>query len=710
MFRNMRISLKLSLGFGLVLLVFVVAVAFSRAKISGVQEDNRLMAKISEVLALITDLNDGISGLRFSARGYLYAEDADDMKTGRDSLKALEEGIARGERMYREDPRLVALSRISDLKGPLEAYSKNMEEVVSLAEAKRNTVQGLAKDSQEFLDKLNEALVPIYRKLQNDISAGNATEAQRRLERVREGEALTTEIGEVRRSYSWVMANRDVSGIDAILSRVDAMGKRGQKLLDDTRSEEVRKSLEDALTHLHAFSTGVRELADQLVRISELTKIVKQQGDDLDELSDAIFDVSQKRTRGIITQTDDNLSLSVLMLIALTAVSVVAGLLIAFLISRMITKPLSLLVSVAERAGGGDLTLTRADLGEERNDELGKLSDALIEMVGAQRRTITEAMEIAERSAESADTMRTSSSQSSESIANAKQAIESVVALCESNSSSLQESNAGTEEMSAASMTAAQAATDCAEFISQTTVVSGHAVEMVQEMIQDMGLLFKKSQESGERLHELVESVGQISGFVGVITSIADQTNLLALNAAIEAARAGEAGRGFAVVAEEVRKLAEDSGQAANNIRGLITTLQTGAGETMNSSTESSELLTRTTEKADKAKESLNEAMGQIDKANDRIQNIAAVAEEQAASSKEIAAGIDNVTKSSSEILEHLEKIAEAMDETTAVSTSTTKESDAQADLVQHVKDAISVFKVADSEDRGRRSRKALHG
>ena len=141
MFRNMRISLKLSLGFGLVLLVFVAAVAFSWAKISGVQEDNRFMAKISEVLALITDLNDGISGLRFSARGYLYAEDADDMKVGRDSLKALEEGIARGETMYREDPRLVGLRRISDLKGPLEAYYESMEEVVTLVETRRNTVQ-----------------------------------------------------------------------------------------------------------------------------------------------------------------------------------------------------------------------------------------------------------------------------------------------------------------------------------------------------------------------------------------------------------------------------------------------------------------------------------------------------------------------------------------------------------------------------------------
>ena len=134
------------------------------------------------------------------------------------------------------------------------------------------------------------------------------------------------------------------------------------------------------------------------------------------------------------------------------------------------------------------------------------------------------------------------------------------------------------------------------------------------------------------------------------------------------------------------------------------------ARETKSASDETATLLSQTMEKGTSAKDSLSEAMEQIDKANDRIQNIAAVAEEQAASSKEIAAGIDNVTKSSSEILEHLEKIAEAMDETTAVSTSTTKESDAQAELVQHVKDAIAVFKVEDSEDRGRSSRKALRG
>jgi len=81
------------------------------------------------------------------------------------------------------------------------------------------------------------------------------------------------------------------------------------------------------------------------------------------------------------------------------------------------------------------------------------------------------------------------------------------------------------------------------------------------------------------KLSERSEEVGKI---VGLITGIAEQTNLLALNAAIEAARAGEAGRGFAVVAEEVRKLAENSAQAASQISALIAEIQRDTQETVN--------------------------------------------------------------------------------------------------------------------------------
>ena len=209
------------------------------------------------------------------------------------------------------------------------------------------------------------------------------------------------------------------------------------------------------------------------------------------------------------------------------------------------------------------------------------------------------------------------------------------------------------------------------------------------------------------KLQGLVDAVDKISEFIGVITSIADQTNLLALNAAIEAARAGEAGRGFAVVAESVRKLAEESGRAADSVRGLMGTLLDGARDTKAASDETAALLVQTVEKASGAKDALNDAMSQIDKANDRIQNIAAVAEEQAASSREIATGIDNVTKSSMEILEHLEGIKSSMDETAIVAARAAKISDDQSQLAQNLREALSMFKV-ESDNAAAKGRKAL--
>ena len=224
-----------------------------------------------------------------------------------------------------------------------------------------------------------------------------------------------------------------------------------------------------------------------------------------------------------------------------------------------------------------------------------------------------------------------------------------------------------------------------------------------------MGVLQNKTQESGQKLQGLVDSVDKISEFIGVITSIADQTNLLALNAAIEAARAGEAGRGFAVVAESVRKLAEESGRAADNVRGLMGTLQDGARNTKSASDETAALLVQTVDKSNSARDALTEAMSQIDKANDRIQNIAAVAEEQAASSREIAAGIDNVTKASTEILEHLEGIKSSMDETAEVVARAADIATNQEQLARDLRDSLSMFKTG-NDNVSAKGRKALPG
>lgn len=101
----------------------------------------------------------------------------------------------------------------------------------------------------------------------------------------------------------------------------------------------------------------------------------------------------------------------------------------------------------------------------------------------------------------------------------------------------------------------------------------------VKEMLEQMNLFVDMADKG---VTSLVFSATKIKEISTLITDISGQTNLLALNAAIEAARAGEHGKGFAVVAEEVRKLADQTSQSANNIHKLVSTIQNESNETVN--------------------------------------------------------------------------------------------------------------------------------
>ncbi|MDR3591659.1 MAG: methyl-accepting chemotaxis protein [Negativicutes bacterium] len=109
---------------------------------------------------------------------------------------------------------------------------------------------------------------------------------------------------------------------------------------------------------------------------------------------------------------------------------------------------------------------------------------------------------------------------------------------------------------------------------SRTSRVSADGIKSLQQAIEQLGDVRKTVRFATESIHNLGKRSEEIGSIVDVITGIAGQTNLLALNAAIEAARAGEHGRGFGVVAEEVRKLAEESAEAATKIGNLIRDIQ----------------------------------------------------------------------------------------------------------------------------------------
>ena len=700
---NFKIAVKLAFGFGLLLLLFAFSVCFGWMHIYDVQQDSQLLAGgVSEAMLLASEIEHSENNLLFAMRGFQYLENESDLPAIRQMGAQLRDQIAQGKKLLQADPRLEPMKDVLGMEPIFADYLKNIEEAARLTEAKRKSIDQLNLDGIAIQKSLAELIDLQYAEAKIELENGGVTLLDRRLKNIHLSEQLLFRITELRRIYFAAQFRRNVKGMQELLGIIDKIHEDCEALFAGSFRPLILEKLGQNLLELDAYRTTLVRLIDEYVALTNVHNARNPLREALDKRANSMSQATRQWMKTASQEAVEELDDSVMMLVSSTILAVIAGLLIAFLISRSITKPMKTIVELTDRAKDGDLTIVKQDFCYKGHDELGRLVDSLSDMIAAQRNAVREVVMIVDDVARSADILSSVAVKGDTSVRETRNAVVGVAALCESNSAALEECNAGIEEMSAGAMTAAQSSTDCAEFISQTTTVSDSAVGTVKDAIKDIGTLHVKSQQSEKKIRDLVNSVGQISEFVTVITSIANQTNLLALNAAIEAARAGEAGRGFAVVAEEVRKLAEDSGRAAKNVESLISSLQNSAREAITATTESAEIVQSTLHKAAAARDSLDEAMTQIDKANDSIQNIAAVAQEQAASSREVAAGIDQATQSTMEIVQNIEMIRQSAEDTSNVTSDIASQAEEMNELGIKLKDALSGFKVEIKEESNR--------
>ncbi|ELS40129.1 HAMP domain-containing methyl-accepting chemotaxis protein [Pseudomonas syringae] len=628
---NASVSLKLTIGFGLVLLMTLMISA------TGWFSNQALIDRGDRVTA-IAEVNELTLQLRINRMRYEDLYNAETAAQVRSTLDELDAALQTARNLLRSAENLQLLDAQIQATRDYRQSFEDMSKAIDIREASRSQ---MGENADKAVDQANRIEAELLK--EDNILAFNGIVGVSKL------------IQQARfqvRGYTY--SGRPDFEKDANKAIDDAV--TGINTLAGDISSTYSPMLQQAIAGLNGYRAAVGKYRDaQAASKAALEKMTTLGVSMLATSNDLI--TRQNKSR------DADSAKSVTMIAAATALALVLSILAAWVITRQITTPLQETLEVVERVASGDLS---RNLNVDRKDELGKLQATIQRMTVSLRELVGGIRDGVTQIASAAEELSAVTEQTSAGVNSQKVETDQVATAMHEMTATVQEVARNAEEASEAAVTADRQARDGERVVNE-------AIAQIERLASAVG-------NSSEAMGALKQESDKIGSVLDVIKSVAEQTNLLALNAAIEAARAGEAGRGFAVVADEVRSLAQRTQKSTEEIEALIARLQSGtqqATTVMDSSRELSTSSVELTRRAGGSLESITKTVSAIQAMN---QQIAAAAEEQSATAEEINRSIINVR--------------DVSEQTSAASEETAASSVELARLGNHLQVLVSRFTV----------------
>nr|WP_236232383.1 methyl-accepting chemotaxis protein [Pseudomonas tohonis] len=601
---------KLTLGFGVVLLLTAVVAATGFSALRSVADGAALLERTNA-------LGGEVLRIRLIEKDYALTGDAKQAEALRQATQALQEhGQALGA-----DLGGASQQTLGQVEQAVITYRAAFDRYVELTDNMRLSLEAAnwlvvsASNSLDVLQSgLNEDGVDLLKSSQGA-----------------EGAEMVAQGGEISRVYQSLLLalNQARVRLEQSRSSGDIDESAIQEALDAQKlAGELRESMKDP-GYAAVLTEVIGNIDSFNDRLKEYTGHLRQQKVEYQALVGAAELIVGAVDQAYGQQKEAMLAqqrASSLLILSASALALLIGLAATLLIALLIVRPLQRVIAVARQISAGDLSV---EIEVDRSDEVGQLLEAMRGMSANLRDMVGRLQGGVAQISSSAQALSSVTEQTRVGVNGQKLETDQVATAMSQMTATVHEVARNAEAAAASTQSADSKVSSGSEVVRQTL-----------GRINQLAAAMQAATQSIEHLSHETQSIGSV---LDVIKSVAEQTNLLALNAAIEAARAGEQGRGFAVVADEVRALAKRTQQSTAEIERLVVTLRDGVRRSVERMQESGTLVEMTVQDANHTELALSGIAEAVSVIHQMNQQIAAAAEQQSAVAEEINRSVTSI-------------------------------------------------------------------